>query len=186
MDELGPTYRWVATRASAGQAATALLIQDLRRARIFLLGGVLVLVLLVVLLAFGRTEQDRDPWAALAISVGAIGFLVVCAVGFSHLQRLRAMRSQLPAGLEMSVRFGPDCLVVRRQWAETTMQFDGFEGLEVVHGWLFLHRRGVRSSAMLPAALFPPDDLGRLRLVVAGYQPRDAGGGGDGSEPAAQ
>jgi len=73
----------------------------------------------------------------------------------------------------MTSQFGPDYLVLRRQWAESTLQFDGFSDLWVVHGWVLLRRRQVTTQVMLPCELLPSDDLARLRLVIAGYQPRE-------------
>jgi hypothetical protein len=102
MDELGPMSRWVATPSSARTAATALLIRELRRARVFVLGAVLTVLLAVLLVTVGRTEQDRRPLSALAISLGCIAFLVAIAIAIAHLQRLRHLRAQLPPGLEMA------------------------------------------------------------------------------------
>jgi disulfide bond formation protein DsbB len=174
MDDLGATNRWTADRSSARGAATALLVQELRRGRILVLGGVLTVGLMLALLAAGQTEQDHDPLLAFLFSVALIGALVGCAIGISHWQRLRVMHTQLPPGLELEAQFGPDFLVVRRQWSESTLAFDGFCDVRVVHGWVLLRNRQTRVQAMLPQELFPPHDLARLRVVIAGYQPRDA------------
>jgi|SRR6476661_8216636 hypothetical protein len=173
MDDPGPIHRWVADRSSARHAATALLIQELRRGRILALGLLLLVGMIVLLMTTGRTEEDHDPLLASLFSLGLVGFLVLCAVGFAHWQRFRVMRVQLPPGLEMTSQFGPDYLVLRRQWAESTLQFDGFSDLWVVHGWVLLRRRQVTTQVMLPCELLPSDDLARLRLVIAGYQPRE-------------
>jgi hypothetical protein len=172
MDELGPTTRWVATPSSARTAATALLIRELRRAHIFILGAVLTILLAVLLVGAGRTEQDHRPLYALAASFGFIGFLVGCAVAIAHLQRLRSMRAQLPPGLEMASEFGADFMVLRRQWSKSTLHFDGFADAKVVHGWVFLRNRETKTVGMVPEQLFPTHDLARLRVVIAGYQPR--------------
>jgi hypothetical protein len=180
MDDPGATNRWVADRGSARSAATALLVQELRQGRILVLGGVLTVGLLVLILTAGRTEEDHDPLFATLVSLGLVGCLVACAVGFSHWQRLRVLRAQLPSGLEMTSQFGPDYLVLRRQWSESTLQFDGFSELSVVHGWVLLRRRRVKVQVMLPHELVPSPDLARLRLVIAGYQPREPDTGDDG------
>ncbi|WP_151082449.1 hypothetical protein [Nocardioides cynanchi] len=174
MDDLGATNRWTADRSSARSAATALLVQELRRGRILVLGGVLTVGLMLALLTAGRTDEDHDPLLALLFSVALIGALVLCAVGFAHWQRLRVMHRQLPCGLEFESQFGPDFVVVRRQWSESTLAFDGFSDVHVVHGWVLLRNRQTRVQAMLPQELFPPHDLARLRVVIAGYQPREA------------
>lgn len=178
MEDSGTENHWVADRSSARSAATALLIQELRRGRLVVLGVALTLLLATLLLVAGRTEQDHDPLYALAFSVALIGILVACAIGFAQLQRHRVLRAQLPPGLEMSSRFGPDHIVLRRQWSESTTHFDGYAALEVVHGWVLLRRRETRTQVMIPEQLVPPHDLARLRLVIAGYRPRDQAEGG--------
>jgi hypothetical protein len=135
-------------------------------------------VLTVLLVAAGQREQDHRPLYALMISLGFVGFLVACAVGFAHLQRLKVMRGQLPPGLEMTTQFGPDFMVLRRPWSEATLHFDGYAGLEILHGWVFLRRRDSKTAVMVPEQLFPAHDLARLRLVIAGYQPRRPGADG--------
>ena len=171
-DELGPTQRWVATSESGRSAATALLVRELRRAHVFVLGAVLLAVLVVVLLVLGRAERDRQPLFVVTFSLAMIAFLVGTAVGLSYLQRVRAMTAQLPAGLEMTTRFGPDHLVLTRPWASSRLHFDGYAALEVVRGWVMLKRRGTRTWVLIPEPLVPPQDLARLRLVIAGYRPR--------------
>jgi hypothetical protein len=171
MDELGPMSRWVATPSSARTAATALLIRELRRARVFVLGAVLTVLLAVLLVTVGRTEQDRRPLSALAISLGCIAFLVAIAIASAHLQRLRHLRAQLPPGLEMASQFGDDFMVLHRRWSQATLDFTGFAALEIVHGWVFLVRRESKTAVMVPEQLFPHDDLARLRVVIAGLGP---------------
>jgi hypothetical protein len=174
MEPLGPTRVWVADTSSARRAATALLIQELRRGRLILLGTLLTAGLMVLLLTAGRTEDDHRPLFALLFSLAVIGGLVACAVGISQWQRLRVMRAQLPPGHRFEARFGPDHLVLTSEWSESTLHFDGYREVTVIRGWVLLRHRATRVQGMLPLELFPPDDLARLRLVVAGYQPRVA------------
>jgi hypothetical protein len=45
--------------------------------------------------------------------------------------------------------------------------FDGLAHVRSSGGWVFLMQKGLPIWSVWPAALFPPDDLARLRDVVA-------------------
>ena len=164
------TNRWVADRSAAGRAATALLVQELRRGRVVLAFAATTLGLTLLLMTAGRTSSDHNVVLAFLSSFALTAFLFGSAIGIAHLQRRRGLRAQLVPGLELTSRFGPDFVVLGAPSSETTMQFDGFVRLEVVRGWVLLRQRHRKVQVMFPVELFPRDDLGRLRLVLAGLQ----------------
>jgi hypothetical protein len=174
MDELGPAHHWVADRSAARRAATAMLVRELRHGRLPFFAAASLIGLTLLFLIAGKTEEDHDPSLAFLFALGLTAFLVGCSVGIAQLQRRKIFRSQLPPGLELTSRFGPDYLVLITPWAEVRMMFDGFAAVEVERGWVMLLQRGRRVRSLYPQELFPADDLARLRLVVAGYQPRVA------------
>ena len=94
------------------------------------------------------------------------------------------LKHQLPRGLELTSRFGPDYVVLEGPSSQTTLQFDGFLRLEVVRGWILLRQRHRTVQLIFPVDLFPRDDPGRLRLVLAGLQVTPPGRTEDPPEPA--
>ncbi len=185
MDDPGTeTNRWVADRGAAGRAATALLVQELRRGRLTFFFVVTTVGLTVLLMTAGRTSSDHNLVLAFLSSLALTTFLFGSAIGIAHLQRRRVMKDQLPPGLERTSRFGPDFVVLEGPSTRTTLQFDGFVRLEVVRGWVLLRQRDRNVQLIVPVELFPRDDLGRLRLVLAGLQVSPPGPSGEPPEPA--
>ena len=146
-----------------------LLLRELARHRIWLAISVIAVGLALFFLVFG---QGGTALALLLAAAMAI-FLVGVSVMFAHVDRRRVMRHQLPPGFELTSQFGPDFVVIRGPSSESRMLFDGIAGVETARGWVLLRQRHRRVHLIYPLALFPPDDLARLRLVVAGYQPRE-------------
>jgi hypothetical protein len=178
------TNRWVADRGAAGRAATALQVQELRRGRLLFLFALTTVGLTLLLMTAGRTSSDHNVVLAFLSSFALTSFLFGSAIGIAHLQRRRVMKDQLVPGLELTSRFGPDYVVLEGPSSQTTLQFDGFVRLEVVRGWVLLRQRHRRVQSMFPVELFPCDDLGRLRLVLAGLQVTPPGPSDEPPEPA--
>jgi hypothetical protein len=173
MELLEPTQRWVADRSAARRVSTAMLLRELRRGRLLVFTAAILLGLTVLFLAAGKTDSDHNPVLAFLFSLGLTAFLVGGSIAIAQVQRRRIFRSQLPPGLELTSRFGPDYVVMTTPWSESRMEFDGFTEVEVEHGWVLLLQRHRKVRVAFPLELFPPDDLARLRMVVAGYQPRE-------------
>jgi hypothetical protein len=164
-----PIQHWVADRRSARSAAQALLMRELARFRVWLSATAIAAALAVVFLVFGQGGRAL----ALTLAAGLSAFLVGVSVVFAHVDRRRVLRHQLPPGLELTSQFGPDSVTIRGPWSESRISFDGFAQVETVGRWVLLLQRHRKVRVIYPVELFPDDDLARLRLVVAGYEPRD-------------
>jgi hypothetical protein len=161
-----------------------MLVREMKRGRLRYFAAAFLIGLTLLLLAAGRTADDHNPSWAFLFALACTAFLVGCSVALSQAQRRRVFRAQLPPGLEVTTRFGPDYLVMTTQWAEVRTMFDAFASLEVERGWVILLQRQRRVRSVFPQELFPADDLARLRMVIAGYQPRPPAGGTTQDAPA--
>jgi hypothetical protein len=149
-----------------------MLVREVKRGRLRSFAAAFLVGLTLLLLAAGRTEDDHNPSWAFLFALACTVFLVGCSVGLSQVQRRRVFRAELPPGLEVTTRFGPDYVVMTTQWAEVKTMFDAYASLEIERGWVILLQRQRRVRSLFPQELFPDADLARLRVVIAGYQPR--------------
>jgi hypothetical protein len=165
-----PTNRWVADRGTAWSAAYALTRFEVRQLRFRLFAVVVVVGLPAFLVAAGQGGTA----SLLLIGLALAAFLICACTLITVWGRRNGFRHSLPPGLELTTRFGPDSFVVQGRWSEATMQFRGYDRIDVVDGWLLLRQRHRRVRLLYPlAALFPADDLARLRLTILGLDPAD-------------
>jgi hypothetical protein len=166
-----PTYRWVADRGTAWSAAYALTRFEVGRPRFRLFAVVVLVGLPGFLVAAGQGGTAF----LLLMGIALAAFLLGASTLISVWGRRNRFRHSLPAGLELTTRFGPDFFVVQGRWSEARVQFRGYDRIDVVEGWLVLRQRERRVRMLYPLALFPADDLARLRLTILGLDPVDGG-----------
>jgi hypothetical protein len=168
-DPQPPTYTWVADRGTAWSAAYALTVLELHQLRFRLFATTVVIGLPTLLVAVGT---GGDVFLLL-LGLVLAGFLLVSTTVIAAWGRWSMFRRSLPAGLELSTRFGPDHLLLRSRWTETTVWFRAYDRMDVVNGWVFLRHRDRRVRVVYPQELLPPDDFARLRLTIHGLVPDD-------------
>lgn len=163
------TYRWVADRSSATDAARSFGRVARRRPGFW---AYLVLVTLATG-AYVSTGMDASlPLAArlawgLAWAAG-FGALATCVVWLvvGRMNR-RAFRKQLRPGIELTSSFGPTAVELGGPLSRHELRHEGLESVRRVGEWVHLRQVGSRVTAIWPAALFPDDELDRLRQVAA-------------------
>jgi hypothetical protein len=129
-----------------------------------------LLALAILLIAGGMLALDR-PITAVTFLV-AIAFVI--ALMFVLLPRAwrRAYRAIPPEQREQSVEFSADGLVYDSAHAHATVRWAAYSHYVETDRLILLHQPS-RVIVPLPKSAFPPDELRRLRELVAERLPRD-------------
>jgi len=159
----GRTHRWVADDTSARDAARAFLGPVLGRPRVWVF-AVLLELALAVLLADSVGGLGIGLLVALVPTVLVIGGML----GTSYLRTRRTFRARFAPGTTLESAFGRDQVVLRAPQGETTIPYADLAALHVTDGWVLLRRHGAPTVEVWPQALFPADDLARVRKAAAG------------------
>ena len=168
MDER-QTYRWVADRSSAADAARSF-GRGARRRR-----GLWALLVVVTLLVavYVSTGIDASLPTAVRLAWGlawaaASTVLATCVVWVvAGRLNLRYFRKRLRPGVELTSSFGPTAVELDGPLSRHELRHEGLESVKRVGNWVHLRQVGSRVTTIWPAALFPDDELDRLRHVVA-------------------
>ena len=163
------SYRWVANRSSAREAAKAFHRATLRRPRWWVR-----LVLIELVLAFLLGDSiDRDHSAGMRALLGLLEAIVPTIVialvilGLTHLATIRRLRGRLTPGVALESSFGSDHVELRGPRSETKLCFDGLETINRDGDWVQLAVRGSPFLSIWPGALFPPDEFDRVQRRLA-------------------
>lgn len=163
------TYRWVADRSSAADAARSFGRGARRRRGLW--AWLAVVTLLVGVYVSTGIDARLSPAARLAWGVawaaafGALATAVVWAV-VGRLNR-RWFRQRLRPGDELTSSFGPTALELGSPLSRHELRYEGLDSVQRVGDWVHLRQVGSRVTMLWPAALFPDEELDRLRQVVA-------------------
>ena len=160
------TYRWVADDTSARDAGRAFLGPVLARPRIWVLAVLLELVLAVLI-------SDSVGNFGLALLVALVPTVLVIGgmLGMSYLRTRRSFRARFAPGTELEAAFGRDAVVLRGAQGETKIAFVDLAAVHVTGDWVLLRRQGSPAVDVFPQALFPADELARVRRAVDAAQP---------------
>jgi hypothetical protein len=161
------THRWVADETSARDAARAFLGPVLGRPRIWVFAALLELALAVLL-------SDSVGSFGLALLVALVPTVLVIGVmlGTSYLRTRRTFRARFAPGTALEAAFGRDAVVLRAPEGETSIAYTDLIALHVAGDWVLLRRQGSPTVDTWPQALFPADELARVRRAVQAAQAR--------------
>src|SRR5262245_60483768 len=159
------TCRWVADATSARSAAHALLGPVLARPRTWVFAGLLELALGVLI-----ADSVGGLGVGLLVALVPTALVIGGMLGSSYLRTRRTFRARFPVGTAVESEFGRDAVVVRGPHGESTLAYADFTALHVADGWVLLRREGSQTVDVLPQALFPDDQLTRIRRAVAAAQ----------------
>ena len=167
MSRAGRTQRWVADESSARRAARAFLGPVLGRPRLWVFAVLIELALAVLL-------SDSVGGFGIALLVALVPTVLVIAVmlGTSYVRTRRTFGSRFAPGTELVSVLGGDEVVLRTPQGETTIAYTDLAALHVADDWVLLRRQGSPTVDIWPQALFPDDDLARVRRAVGAAQPR--------------
>lgn len=166
-----PTYRWVAGRDSAADAARSFARGNLRRRR----WAIVVMWLLAAILVGTSLEDGLAPLARALWGLAYAGVLVGCALSVGlligrHLTR-RRFATRLGPGTELTSRFGPSSLELTGPLSRHDLSYAGLVTAERVDGWVHLRQVGSPVVLVWPGELFPEHELERLRSATAARRP---------------
>jgi hypothetical protein len=161
------THRWVADETSARDAARAFLGPVLGRPRVWVFAVLLELALAVLI-------SDSVGGFGLGLLVALVPTVLVIGgmLGTSYLRTRRTFRARFAPGTELTAAFGRDAVVLRGPQGETKVGYADLAALHLTSGWVLLRREGSPTVDIWPEALFPADELSRVRRAVGGAQPR--------------
>jgi hypothetical protein len=161
------SHRWVADASSARGAARAFLGPVLARPRIWVF-AVLVELALAVLLADSVGSFGLGLLVALVPTALVIGVML----GTSYLRSRREFGRRFASGIQLASTFGRDQVVIRGAGGQATLAYSDVAALVVVGDWVLIRRAGAATVDVWPHALFPDDELARVRRAVDAAQPR--------------
>jgi hypothetical protein len=161
------THRWVADETSARDASRAFLGPVLARPRIWVFAALLEVALAVLL-------SDSVGSFGLALLVALVPTVLVIGVllGTSYVRTRRTFRDRFAPGTELTAAFGRDAVVLRAPAGETSIEYADLIALHVAGAWVLLRRQGSPTVDTWPQALFPADELARVRRVLQAAQTR--------------
>jgi hypothetical protein len=155
------THRWVANDTSAGGAARAFLGPVLARPRIWVFAA-LVEVALGVLLA----DSVGNLGLGLLVALVPTALVIAVMLGSSYLRTRREFGRRFATGTELRSTFGRDQVVIRGAAGEAKLAYSDMAVLHVSGDWVLIRRAGVQAVDVWPLALFPDDELTRVRRAV--------------------
>ena len=159
------TRTWVASRTSARDATRTFYGWVLRRPRFWTI-VLLLWVLLSLLLALTfEGDPSTTTRAIFGPALGLVAMVPVVAGVFALQYRMtvRRMGLRLAEGTVLESGFGADAVRVRGPLSDNVLIREGIDSVKVVGSWVLIRQRGVPLVGLWPAALFPPEELERLR-----------------------
>jgi hypothetical protein len=161
------THRWVADETSARDAARAFLGPVLSRPRVWVFAVLLELALAVLI-------SDSVGGFGLGLLVALVPTVLVIGgmLGTSYLRTRRTFGARFAPGTALESAFGRDAVVLRAPQGETSISYADLAALHLADDWVLLRREGSPTVDVWPQALFPAEELARVRRAVGGAQPR--------------
>jgi hypothetical protein len=160
------THRWVADDTSARDAGRAFLGPVLARPRIWVFAVLLELALAVLI-----SDSVGNYGLALLVALVPTVLVIGGMLGTAYLRTRRSFRSRFAPGTELEAAFGRDAVVLRGARGETTIAYADLAAVHVTRGWVLLRLQGSPAVDVFPQALFPDDELSRVRRAVDAAQP---------------
>lgn len=163
------TYRWTASDASARDASRAYFAHLARRPRLWITFGLLWIMVSLywnLLFSDGTGTGSRLFWApVLGLATAAVFFLLLLAA--RYVQTVRRMRLRLREGTVLESGFGHGVVRVCGPLSDSTLTDAGIQWIRRSGDWVLVRQRGVPLIGLWPAALFPRQELDRLRGAVS-------------------
>jgi hypothetical protein len=102
----------------------------------------------------------------LAVALVPTALVIGVMLGSSYVRTRRAFGSRFAAGTELTAAFGRDAVVLRGPQGETTLRYADVAAFHVAGGWVLVRREGAPTVDVWPQALFPAEELSRVRRAV--------------------
>ena len=168
MDE-SPTYRWVASRGSADDAADSY-TRVTRRSpgtRPFLV-ALWTIYSAGFFVLFARVEPTLARTGAAVCAGGAcVALMLAVVLPLGRTRQRRQFRRQLPPGLELTSQFTSEHVELGSPQGSTRVTHTGFDAISRQGDWAHARHAGSPITMVYPADLFPDHELTRLEQLVA-------------------
>lgn len=178
VDQQPRTYRWVADDTSVHSAARAFQRAAVRRPR-WWLRLLLIEVVLAYLIAdaFG-SHHGRGGRVVFGLVEALLPTMLIAMAILGATQRatVRRLLPRLTPGVALESSFGPTSIELRGPRSETTLPFRDLDSIARDGEWVRIAVRGSPDLAIWPGALFPPDELERVREGIGAAAPSGAAG----------
>lgn len=127
---------------------------------------VVVVGVFLIMLLLGRLGDDDGPMSRAPL-MGFFVFMAV-AVGVIFLITWRQADRAMPVGSRYSLRQDEDSVTISLGEAASEVPYRTYRAVARQGSFVRLRLRSTRQSHLLPAELFPGDDLDRLTTAVTG------------------
>jgi hypothetical protein len=166
------SYRFVATDRTARELSRAFLGYLFTRPRTWLALDV-VWMLCAVVLFTGMDDRFSVGARVLAAILYAVPAMVVVMVVLAlavHVRTARVARIRVHDGAVLESGFGEHTLVLRNPVESSRQDYRTIHSITARRDHVFIRRVGLTPVAVWPRALFPDDEVERIRPRLGGPQ----------------